>query len=77
MRPEPYAVRLMLAIQHGFNPLHVYCRLVDWRMNRRISRAVIRIYEWCLYRWVEAFTAMIVKIIRKLEGRNDVTQNTS
>ena len=32
-------------IRHHFNPLHVYCRLVDLRMNRKLARALVTRYE--------------------------------
>jgi len=36
-------------IQHIANPLHVYCRLVDFGMSTRFSRRLSTIYERCFY----------------------------
>jgi hypothetical protein len=32
-------------LQHLFNPLHVYCRLVGLRVNRKMARKLVGYYE--------------------------------
>lgn len=38
-------VEKLFAVQHSLNPLHVYCRLLDWGISRRISTWICRTYE--------------------------------
>jgi hypothetical protein len=38
-------VEKLFAVQHRLNPLHVYCRLLDRGINRRISVWICRTYE--------------------------------
>ena len=66
MRPEPYAVRLLLAIQHRFNPLHVYCRLVDCRVRPGVARGLAAAYEVVIWSWVAPVVELAAKVCRKL-----------
>ena len=43
---------LMLIIQHRLNPLHVYCRLVDKGLNKKVSMSVCKYYEILIYDWL-------------------------
>ena len=65
MRPEPYAVRLMLACQHHFNPLHVYCRLVERGLSRRVALWMARVYGVVIWSWAGAMSVMVARIIKK------------
>ncbi len=38
-------VEKLFAVQHRLNPLHIYCRLIDIGINRRISVWICRTYE--------------------------------
>lgn len=37
-------------INHIFNPLHIYCRLVDLGIGRDLARRMARRYESTIYR---------------------------
>lgn len=39
-------------IQHMTNPLHIYCRLIDFGLSMRFSRKLGIFYEKCLYPFV-------------------------
>ena len=36
-------------VQHIINPLHVYCRLIDWGVSRRLSKRLGILYERYVY----------------------------
>jgi len=36
-------------IHHRFNPLHVYCRLIDAGFSKTASRKIARVYEIWVY----------------------------
>ena len=59
----------MLSVQHRFNPLHVYCRLVDRGLNKRFSLSVCRYYEILIYSWLAWFTILAVRICRLTHER--------
>ena len=65
MRFMPCVGRLMLAIQHHFNPLHVYCRLVDCGMNRHAALAGAKVYEWLLWSWLSWIMILVIRACRK------------
>ena len=46
--------RLILEIQHRFNPLHVYCRLMERGINKKISIVFCRRYEILIYKWLNS-----------------------
>jgi len=43
---------LILNFQHKFNPLHIYCRLLDKGFDPRISLRLSRYYEILIYKWI-------------------------
>jgi hypothetical protein len=51
---------MMLNIQHRFNPLHVYCRLVERGLNRKSSLSICRCYEILIYSSLAWFTTVLV-----------------
>jgi hypothetical protein len=46
----------MLALQHRLNPLHMYCRLLDMGLSKRLSSIICRYYEVLIYRWLRWLT---------------------
>jgi hypothetical protein len=42
-------VAKLLSIQHCLNPLHVYCRLLDRGIGRRLSLSACKTYEILLF----------------------------
>lgn len=42
--------RLRLAVQHFFNPLHMYCRLKDMGLTGPTAHRMCRVYERYIYR---------------------------
>jgi hypothetical protein len=42
----------LFCIQHRVNPLHVYCRLLERGINKRLSSLLCRTYEVLLFRWI-------------------------
>ena len=65
MRPEPYAVRLMLGVQHHLNPLHIYCRLVELNLRKETAMGLCRVHEIMVWSWV---SAVIVRFMRFIHG---------
>ena len=59
----------MLSIEHHFNPLHVYCRLVERGLNKRSSLSICRYYEIFIYSWLAWFTIVAVRICKPTHGR--------
>ena len=59
----------MLKVQHRFNPLHVYCRLVDRGLSKRFSLSVCRYYEILIYSWLAWFTIAVVRICKLTNER--------
>ena len=59
----------MLNIQHRFNPLHVYCRLVDRGLNKGFSLSICKYYEILIYRWVAWFTIVVVGTCRLMQEK--------
>ncbi len=47
---------LILNFQHKFNPLHIYCRLLDKGFDPRISLRLSRCYEILIYKWIAPLT---------------------
>ena len=43
---------LILNFQHKFNPLHIYCRLLDKGFDPQISLRLSRCYEILIYKWL-------------------------
>ena len=62
-------LNMVLSIQHRFNPLHVYCRLVERGLNKRFSLSLCRYYEILIYSWLAWFTIVAVRICMLTQGR--------
>ncbi len=62
-------VKMMLSIQHRFNPLHVHCRLVARGLNKRFSLSICRYYEILIYGWLVWFTIVAVRTCKLSHGR--------
>lgn len=65
---------LLLKIHHRLNPLHVYCRLIERGLDRRLSFRLCRYYETLLFRWVIPLTMVSLSVYRLMRkpGRNAV-----
>jgi hypothetical protein len=61
--------RLMLDIQHGCNPLHVYCRLRDMGFRKRGSLLFSRFYELLFYKWLIPLTNIGIFLFRLKKRR--------
>jgi len=59
---------VMLTIQHRFNPLHVYCRLVDTGLNKRLSMCICKHYEMLIYSWLSWCTIVGIKMCEPWTG---------
>jgi hypothetical protein len=57
-------VKMMLNIQHRFNPLHVYCRLVERGVNKKSSLSICKYYEMLIYNWLAWFTTVVVRMCK-------------
>jgi hypothetical protein len=66
-------LNMMLNIQHRFNPLHVYCRLVEKGLNKRCSLSICGYYEIFVYGWLAWLTRVGVQICR-LTQRKIITK---
>jgi len=44
--------KFKLSVHHALNPLHVYCRLVEAGMERRIGLLLSRLYEKTVFRLI-------------------------
>jgi hypothetical protein len=45
-------VARLLNAQHRLNPLHLYCRIVDRGLDRRLSLRICRAYEVAVFVWI-------------------------
>lgn len=61
--------KLLLAIQHKLNPLHVYCRLVRRGIDKEASLRISRVYEQVFFRWFTPLTAASLSFCRLLDQR--------
>ena len=61
-------VKMMLNIQHRFNPLHVHCRLVERGLNKKSSLSICRYYEILIYSWLAWLTIVAVRICKLTHG---------
>jgi hypothetical protein len=43
----------ILNIQHRINPLHIYCRLIDGGLDRRVSLTFCKYYEHLVFFWLK------------------------
>ncbi len=62
-------VKMMLNIQHRFNPLHVHCRLVERGLKKKSSLSICRYYEILIYSWLAWLTIVAVRICKLTHGR--------
>jgi hypothetical protein len=53
-----------LRIQHALNPLHVYCRLVDQGLSKKVSMILSKCYGILIYSWFSWCIVVAVKICR-------------
>jgi hypothetical protein len=51
-------------IQHALNPLHVYCRLVDRGLSKKLSMSICKFYGIIVYSWLSWDTVVVVKTFR-------------
>jgi hypothetical protein len=56
---------VMLALQHCLNPLHLYCRLVDKGLNKKLSMSICKWYQIIVYSWLGQFSVMLALDARK------------
>ena len=61
-------VNALLELQHRFNPLHVYCRLVDKGVNKRASLSICKYYEILIYSWLAWFTVAGIFVCRLIKS---------
>ena len=54
----------ILEIQHRCNPLHLYCRLVEKGLNKKLSMGMCKCYEMLIYRGLAWCTVLAVGICR-------------
>lgn len=54
----------ILNIQHHLNPLHLYCRLVERGLSKKLSILICRHYEILIYSWLVWLTIYAVRICR-------------
>jgi hypothetical protein len=54
----------LFKIQHDFNPLHLYCRLIERGLGKGLSMSICRYYEALIYSWLVWFTVVAVQICR-------------
>jgi hypothetical protein len=52
-----------LAIQHRLNPLHVYCRLLERGLGRRISTSIGKSYEALVFIWLSWIIKTVICIL--------------
>jgi hypothetical protein len=45
--------KLKLSALHTLNPLHVYCRLVEAGLDRRVGLLLSRLYEKTVFRLIQ------------------------
>ncbi|MES0349076.1 MAG: hypothetical protein ABUK19_00015 [Desulfobacteria bacterium] len=58
--------RIALWVQHAWNPLHLYCRLVDVGLSKPVSMTLSRNYERLVYSWLRPVANCIHAICRFL-----------
>ena len=61
---------IILDIQHHLNPLHVYCRLVERGVSKRLSMSICKYYELLIYSWIVWLSITGVEICRVARHRN-------
>ncbi len=58
---------LKSTLQHYLNPLHVYCRLVNLKLNRKWAKRICQLYERNIYKYptiiIAIFTIVMVGLL--------------
>jgi hypothetical protein len=54
----------ILQVQHRLNPLHIYCRLLDKGLNKKLSMSICKYYGIVVYSWLSWCTVVAVKICK-------------
>jgi len=54
----------MLQIQHSCNPLHLYCRLIEKGLNKKLSMGICKCYGVLIYSGLAWCTVLTVEICR-------------
>jgi hypothetical protein len=62
MRGLGVVISRILNIQHRINPLHIYCRLVEGGLDRRVSLAFCRYYEHLVFFWLRRVLKTIMYV---------------
>ena len=60
-------VNTILKIQHRFNPLHVYCRLVERGLNKDLSISICKYYSIFIYSWLAYLTVVGVEVCKLMK----------
>ena len=60
-------LKAMLDIQHRFNPLHVYCRLVERGVKKELSISICKYYSILIYSWLTCLTVVGVQICKLIK----------
>lgn len=60
-------IRLVLSFQHALNPLHCYCRLVDWGISKKWAMFICSWYERLVYSWLCPITIFLVSVTREIK----------
>jgi len=55
-------IRLMLALQHRLNPLHLFCRLIEKGWNKDCSMFACKWYEILIYSWLHWISIAVIKL---------------
>lgn len=58
----------ILQIQHRLNPLHVYCRLVNSGLNKKLSMSICKYYGIVVYSWLSWCTVVAVNVCKRSIG---------
>ena len=59
----PNIIELIDKIEHVLNPLHVYCRLVEFGYDKKRSLSACGYYEKTVYRVI----SMYINIVRRIK----------
>jgi hypothetical protein len=51
-------LNMMLTVQHRFNPLHLYCRLVETGLKKSFCLPICKWYGMLIYTWVAWFSVI-------------------
>lgn len=59
-------LNVILNIQHTLNPLHCYCRFIEWGISKKWAMFFCSWYERLVYSWLCPTTIFLVFIARKI-----------